>query len=82
MPANDAASCSAKHAMTTGEVPHSPAYQCAFNASFGIDGRSYPDERKCHCDAPNHVPHRSLPLKRPDKFHSTLGEAETRGPIE
>ena len=42
MPANDAPGRSAKHAVTTGEVPHSPAYQCAPNASFGMHGRPIP----------------------------------------
>jgi hypothetical protein len=40
MPANDATRGSAEHPVMTGEVPCGPAYQCAFDASFGIGGRS------------------------------------------
>ena len=39
MSANDATRGSAKDAVMTGEMPRSPAYQCAFDASFGIGGR-------------------------------------------
>lgn len=61
MPANDTPRSSAEDAVMTGEMPRSPAYQCAFDASFGIGRRSYPDKRKRNRAAPNHFLHRSLP---------------------
>ena len=57
MPANDATSGGAEDAVMTGKVPRSPAYQCAFDASFGVGGRSYPDKRNRNRDPPNHFPH-------------------------